>query len=138
MAWKGKADEMTSWEIKSRCSNTVDRQSMRQTIHASNTIQRVTKKERSEKNSFPVYPTHSPSSVGTYMLRYKQSSFCSCIYVATISKLNVNQMGIMISGTALWMFCGHTGAKCVAFLMPDHDEGGSGGRNRFSATGGAA
>lgn len=96
------------------------------------------KKESSEKNYFPVYPTHSPSSVGTYMLRYKQSSFCSCIYVATISKLKVNQMGIMISGTALWMFCGHTGAKCVAFLMPDHDEGGSGGRNRFSATGGAA
>lgn len=45
VAWKGRADEMTSWEIKSRCSNTVDRHSMHQTIHASNTIQRVTKKE---------------------------------------------------------------------------------------------
>lgn len=56
MAWKGRADEMMSWEIKSRCSNTVDRHSMRQTIHASNTIQRVTKKESSEKNYFSCIP----------------------------------------------------------------------------------
>ena len=55
-----------------------------------------------------------------------------------MSRLKVNQMGIMISGTAFWMFCGHTGAKLVAFLMPDQAEGGSGGMKRFSPTGAAA
>lgn len=60
------------------------------------------------------------------------------MYVATISRLKVNHIGIMISGTALWIFWGQTGAKWVAFFIPDQEEGGSGGMKRFSPTGEAA
>lgn len=59
VAREGRVDGKTSWadQVKMGNGNDVHRHGMRQT-HASNTIQEVTK-------NVPLYPTHSPSSVGT-------------------------------------------------------------------------